>query len=327
MVACTRPEVCRPACARTGVCHSVSAYLQQVRRSVSALSRGLQQRLPRGPPTRQRPPRGLPLAQRPPREPVLSTPPHRRRDVKWLCPTARPYQRQPRVSSMCLRNEVRPQTKSVYQACCHSADGSMLVTSEAFEARPKTPAPQSRELTLARPPLQGEIMPPPKSMIADGGAPPRRYPAGASIAEATALIRAPMLAEQACVNAARWLDGLRQLERFTSRIKNGTKPPKWREVATEAARDCGSTSSDLNHCKALQLAVRLSAYLIRWCRSGPFRMDLSRGLLANRNLPPFQVFQGAHRATSYRRAASSITHGFEGETRLLFSMSVSAGNR
>jgi len=38
--------------------------------------------------------------------------------------------------------------------------------------------------------LQGEVISPPRSMIADGGTPPRRYAKDASVAEATALIRA-----------------------------------------------------------------------------------------------------------------------------------------
>lgn len=71
------------------------------------------QRPDRGLPFHQRPFRGLPLRQRPPREPVLSIPPRRRRDVKSSCPRARLYQRQPRISSMCLRNEIRPQKKPV----------------------------------------------------------------------------------------------------------------------------------------------------------------------------------------------------------------------
>jgi hypothetical protein len=57
----------------------------------------------------------------------------------------------------------------------------------------------NRELTPYRPPLRGEIMPPPRSMIADGGTPPRRYAPGASVAEATAMIRA-YAAQQARVN-------------------------------------------------------------------------------------------------------------------------------
>ena len=78
-------------------------------------------------------------------------------------------------------------------------------------ARPPTPpaviprpflatAPTNRSLTVQRPPLQGEIMPPPRSMIADGGTPPRRYAKDASVAEATAMIRA-YAAEQTRVNA------------------------------------------------------------------------------------------------------------------------------
>jgi hypothetical protein len=57
--------------------------------------------------------------------------------------------------------------------------------------------------------LQGEVISPPRSMIADGGTPPRRYAKDASVAEATALIRA-YAAEQARINAetARRLDAL-----------------------------------------------------------------------------------------------------------------------
>lgn len=43
-------------------------------------------------------------------------------------------------------------------------------------------------------------MSPPRSMIADVGTPPRRYAKDASVAEATALIRA-FAAEQALINA------------------------------------------------------------------------------------------------------------------------------
>ena len=84
-----------------------------------------------------------------------------------------------------------------------------VVTRETFEARggrlsPARPgvAPtlHTHQLTATQPPLQGEIFPPPQSMIADGGTPARRYPANASVAEATALIRA-YAAEQARVNA------------------------------------------------------------------------------------------------------------------------------
>jgi len=84
-----------------------------------------------------------------------------------------------------------------------------VVTSETFEARgwslpPARPvvAPplHTRQLTVTQPPLQGEIISPPQSMLADGGTPARRYPVNASVAEATALIRAHA-AEQARVNA------------------------------------------------------------------------------------------------------------------------------
>jgi hypothetical protein len=84
-----------------------------------------------------------------------------------------------------------------------------IVTSETFEARGQSLPParsraapplHARPLTVTQLPLQGEIIPPPQSMIADGGTPARRYPANASVAEATALIRAHA-AEQARVNA------------------------------------------------------------------------------------------------------------------------------
>jgi hypothetical protein len=60
--------------------------------------------------------------------------------------------------------------------------------------------PSSRALTVVRAPLQGEILSPPRSLIADGGTPPRRYAKDASVAEATALIRA-FATEQALINA------------------------------------------------------------------------------------------------------------------------------
>jgi hypothetical protein len=60
-------------------------------------------------------------------------------------------------------------------------------------------APTNRNLTVHLPPLQGEVIPPPRSMIADGGTPPRRYAKDASVAEATALIRA-YAADQARIN-------------------------------------------------------------------------------------------------------------------------------
>jgi hypothetical protein len=61
-------------------------------------------------------------------------------------------------------------------------------------------AEPSRELANCRPPLQGEILSPPRSMIASGGVPPSPYAKGAGIAEATALIRAHAM-EQRRVNA------------------------------------------------------------------------------------------------------------------------------
>ena len=109
-----------------------------------------------------------------------------------------------------------------------------VVTRQAFEAGRQAPAPRitpptqrhaahspspptphlnspepSGELATYRPPLQGEVIPPPRSMVADGGTPPRRYAKDASVAEATALIRA-YAAEQARINAktARRLDAL-----------------------------------------------------------------------------------------------------------------------
>ena len=64
-----------------------------------------------------------------------------------------------------------------------------------------SPPTPSRALTVAGPtPLHGEVISPPRSMIADGGTPPRRYAKDASVAEATALIRA-YAAEQARINA------------------------------------------------------------------------------------------------------------------------------
>lgn len=84
-----------------------------------------------------------------------------------------------------------------------------VVTRETFEARGQSLPPArsrvappllSRQLTVTQSPLQGEIIPPLQSMIADGGTPARRYPANASVAEATALIRAHA-AEQARANA------------------------------------------------------------------------------------------------------------------------------
>jgi hypothetical protein len=89
-------------------------------------------------------------------------------------------------------------------------DGRLdVVTSKTFEARGQSSSParpraapplHSRQLTVTQLPLQGEVISPPQSMIADGGTPARPYPANASVAEATALIRA-YAAEQARVNA------------------------------------------------------------------------------------------------------------------------------
>jgi hypothetical protein len=71
---------------------------------------------------------------------------------------------------------------------------------------PATPArsllatvPTNRSLEVLLPPLRGEVIPPPRSMIADGGTPPRRYAKDASVAEATAMIRA-YAAQQTRVN-------------------------------------------------------------------------------------------------------------------------------
>jgi hypothetical protein len=89
-----------------------------------------------------------------------------------------------------------------------------VMTKEAFEARqqqaapaarPSSPAPSpsllaamqpaacpkpsaaslsppSQQMTIYRPPLQGEAMPPPRSMVACGGTPPSRYPVKETIA-------------------------------------------------------------------------------------------------------------------------------------------------
>lgn len=90
---------------------------------------------------------------------------------------------------------------------------------------PPTPRPAvsqaaspGRALTVARAPLQGEVIAPPRSMIADGGSPPRRYAPGASIAEATAMIRA-YAAEQARVNAetARRLEAVEREQAETAK--------------------------------------------------------------------------------------------------------------
>jgi hypothetical protein len=95
------------------------------------------------------------------------------------------------------------------QAPVHPLAVARLPSLVKDTVRPQTAAP-SRALTVAGPtPLQGEVISPPRSMIADGGTPPRRYAKDASVAEATALIRA-YAAEQARINAetARRLDTL-----------------------------------------------------------------------------------------------------------------------
>jgi hypothetical protein len=71
-------------------------------------------------------------------------------------------------------------------------------TPPAAIAKPQAASP-GRALAVDQPPLHGEVIAP-RSMIADGGTPPRRYPQDASVAEATALIRA-YAAEQARINA------------------------------------------------------------------------------------------------------------------------------
>lgn len=111
-------------------------------------------------------------------------------------------------------------------------DGRLdAVTHETFEARQKAPAPfRSRELTIACPPLQGEIIPPRRSMMADGGTPPKRYAESASIAEATAWIRAHA-AEQARVNAET-AHRLAALERCVEKQERAAaKAATWSEFA------------------------------------------------------------------------------------------------
>jgi hypothetical protein len=79
-------------------------------------------------------------------------------------------------------------------------------------------AEPSRGLATYHPPLHGDVIPPPRSMIADGGIPARPYPSGASIAEATALIRAHA-AQQSRVNEdmARRLAALERSKAETDR--------------------------------------------------------------------------------------------------------------
>jgi hypothetical protein len=90
-----------------------------------------------------------------------------------------------------------------------------------------------RALTIAPRPLQGDILPPPRSMIADGGAPPRRYAADASIAEATAMIRA-YAAEQARLNVetARRLEALERYvgEQERDKAAKASGVAKWAEA-------------------------------------------------------------------------------------------------
>jgi hypothetical protein len=122
----------------------------------------LRQRPPKELPLRQQPSRSLPTRRRAPREPVLSFPARRRRGVKSSCPRVRLYRRRPRTSTMCT--------------------GSRLIVKCLAEA--------GYHVTI----------PPPRSMMADGGTPPRPYSKHASVAEATALIRA-YAAQQARINA------------------------------------------------------------------------------------------------------------------------------
>jgi hypothetical protein len=65
--------------------------------------------------------------------------------------------------------------------------------------RASTPVPTSYKPS-ATPVLHGEVVLPPRSMIASGGTPPERYARGASIAEVTASVRA-LAFEQGRVNA------------------------------------------------------------------------------------------------------------------------------
>jgi hypothetical protein len=81
--------------------------------------------------------------------------------------------------------------------------------------------------------LHGEVIPPPRSMIADGGTPPRRYAKDASVAEATALIRA-YAAEQARINAET-ARRLAALERYVAmeernRALQAAGAAKWAEA-------------------------------------------------------------------------------------------------
>ena len=100
--------------------------------------------------------------------------------------------------------------------------------------RPSPPAP-SRQMIVRPAPLQGEVMPPPRSMVASGGVPARPYPPGASVAEATAMIRmfaaeqGRVNTEQACVNAdmARRLEAL---ERPVMQRRQPTKSAVWAEA-------------------------------------------------------------------------------------------------
>jgi hypothetical protein len=100
---------------------------------------------------------------------------------------------------------------------------------------PRLSSPEpSRALTVAGPtPLQGEVISPPHSMIADGGTPPRRYAKDASVAEATALIRA-YAAEQARINAetARRLAALERYVMIEERNKatKTASAAKWAEA-------------------------------------------------------------------------------------------------
>jgi hypothetical protein len=96
------------------------------------------------------------------------------------------------------------------------------VLASASPARPPEPirtAPvqaPSRAVAIVPQPIYGEVIPP-RSMIADGGRPPSRYAQSASIAEATALIRANA-AQQAAVNAelSRRIEAIERREAATA---------------------------------------------------------------------------------------------------------------
>ena len=79
------------------------------------------------------------------------------------------------------------------------SDAGSITPTPTPKLSPPLPVAPSRTLALHTPALRGEIIPPPRSMIADGGTEPRGYAPGASIAEATAAIRA-LAAHQTRVN-------------------------------------------------------------------------------------------------------------------------------